>query len=104
MKDKMTAKGVPKATIKNSTCFMDYYQTLMNETSTTVEFNCIRSKNHELYTLGINKMGLSPFENKRHYLDNVSSLAYGHKNLNAFDNKRYWVNALSSLPYGHVSI
>jgi hypothetical protein len=46
-----------------------------------VEFNCIRSKNHNLYTLGINKRGLSPFENKRHYLDSVHSLAYGHRSI-----------------------
>jgi hypothetical protein len=31
--------------------------------------------------LGINKRGLSPFENKRYYLDNIHSLAYGHKDI-----------------------
>ena len=61
--------------------FEDYYKTLMEEVTSDVEFNCIRSKNHNLYTLGINKRGLSPFENKRHYLDSVRSLAYGHRSI-----------------------
>ncbi len=78
----------------------------MEEVTSNVEFNCIRSKNHNLYTLGINKRGLSPFENKRHYLDSVHSLAYGHRRmaLNPFDNKRHYLNHINSLPYGHTSI
>jgi hypothetical protein len=81
VKDKMTAKGCPKSFIKNNTHFSDYYHTLMAEELSDVEFNCIRSKNHELYTLGINKQGLSPSENKRYYLDDINSLAYSHQRL-----------------------
>ena len=66
--------------------FKSYVETLNAETTTQVTFNCIRSKNHEIYTLGINKKGLSPFENKRFYLDNVHSLAYGHQKIKQYLN------------------
>jgi hypothetical protein len=74
----MTAMRVPKAQIKNNGTFKEYYRTLLSEQTTSVKFNCIRSKNHQIYTLGVNKVGLSPFENKRYYIDNIRSLAYGH--------------------------
>jgi len=64
-KEKMTAKGCPKASMKKQMEFKSYMDTLHEETTAQVSFNCIRSKNHEIYTLGINKRGLSPFENKR---------------------------------------
>ena len=81
VKEKMTAKGCPKSSMKTQVEFKTYMETLQAETTTQVSFNCIRSKNHQIYTLGINKRGLSPFENKRYYLDNINSLAYGHKSI-----------------------
>ena len=39
----------------------------------------IRSLNHELYTLNVNKISLSPLDDKRYLLkDGIHSLAYGH--------------------------
>jgi hypothetical protein len=81
VKEKITAKGCPKAAVKKQVQFRDYIDSLENESTTQISFNCIRSKNHELFTLGINKKGLNPFENKRYYLDNINSLAYGHKDI-----------------------
>ena len=81
VKEKLTAKGCPKKSVKEHMEFKSYVDTLTAETTTQISFNCIRSKNHEIYTLGINKRGLSPFENKRYYLDNINSLAYGHKSI-----------------------
>jgi hypothetical protein len=81
VKEKLTAKGCPKKSVKEHMEFKSYVDTLTAETTTQISFNCIRSKNHEIYTLGINKRGLNPFENKRYYLDNINSLAYGHKNI-----------------------
>ena len=41
--------------------------------------NCIRSKNHNLMTLKINKVGISCYDNKRYILDdNINTLAHGH--------------------------
>ena len=41
--------------------------------------NQIRSYDHQLYNTSINKLGLSPFDDKRFILeDGISSLAYGH--------------------------
>jgi hypothetical protein len=81
VKEKMTTKGCPKSSMKKQVEFKTYMETLQAETTTQVSFNCIRSKNQQIYTLGINKRGLSPFENKRYYLDNINSLAYGHKDI-----------------------
>ena len=67
--DKMKAKGVPKHSMKKYTSFES--------------FNSIRSRKHKLHTMNITKVGLTNFDNKRYYLDNVSSLAYGHKHIMA---------------------
>ena len=78
-KDKLTAKGVPKQSMKKYTTFDVYKHVLEEDSQTKVSFNCIRSKNHQLHTMNITKVGLTNFDNKRFYLDNVRSLAYGHK-------------------------
>ena len=39
----------------------------------------IRSKNHEIYSLEINKKSLSSFDDKRYICDSgIESFAYGH--------------------------
>lgn len=39
----------------------------------------IRSFGHQLYNVELNKLGLSPFDDKRYLLDDgITSLAYGH--------------------------
>ena len=41
--------------------------------------NQIRSDKHEVYSVKLNKIGLSPYDDKRYILNNgVRSLAYGH--------------------------
>jgi hypothetical protein len=78
-KDKVTGKGVPKQCLKKYTTFDVYKKVLEEDSQTKVSFNCIRSKNHQLHTMNITKVGLTNFDNKRFYLTNVDSLAYGHK-------------------------
>jgi hypothetical protein len=78
-KDKMTGKGCPKGALKKYTTLDVYKHVLEEDSQTKVSFNCIRSKNHQLHTMNITKVGLTNFDNKRFYLTNIDSLAYGHK-------------------------
>jgi hypothetical protein len=73
------AKGVPMSKVKSFE-IKDYLNTLYNNDKKTVNFNSIRSFNHALYTINCNKLGLSSYDNKRYWIDNVDSLAYGHYN------------------------
>ena len=75
------AKGVPKNKVKRDLDMKDYESTLHNRTSKEVNFNAIRSKNHQLYSINQTKVGLT-----------------------SYDNKRYWINDTVSVPYGHYSI
>ena len=41
--------------------------------------NVLRSYNHTIYTETVNKVALSPFDDKRYILkDNINTLAWGH--------------------------
>jgi hypothetical protein len=77
-KEKMTAKGCPKASVKKQLNFDKYYSTIMDGLVTDIDFKCIRHKNHQLYTMGINKVGLTEYDNKRYYLNSNESRPYGH--------------------------
>ncbi|CAG2214067.1 unnamed protein product [Mytilus edulis] len=68
--EKKTAKGIKKSVIKHDTRHEHYKQCL---------FTQIRSYDHTLYNISINKLGLSPYDDKRYLLDDgIQSLAYGH--------------------------
>ena len=71
-------KGVPKHKVKTSTTYKTYEETLKENKSETVQFNSIRSKHHNIYTINQVKQSLSSYDNKRYYLDSVNSLPYGH--------------------------
>ena len=59
----------------------DYENALHLKELKPVNFNAIRSKNHQIYSINQSKVVLS-----------------------SYDNKRYWFNDYSSVPYGHYSI
>ena len=75
------AKGVPKNKVKRDLDMNDYESTLHERTSKEVNFNAIRSKNHQLFSINTTKVGLT-----------------------SYDNKRFWINDVVSVPYGHFSI
>eukprot|EP00438_Fugacium_kawagutii_P002275 Skav227368 [mRNA] locus=scaffold2373:95507:96952:+ [translate_table: standard] len=75
------AKGVPKAKVKKELNMKDYENALHLKELKAVNFNAIRSKNHQIYSINQSKVGLS-----------------------SYDNKRYWLNDYNSVPYGHYSI
>jgi len=79
LKEKETAKGIKKSVIKQHTKHDHYKEWLFDRTVHLSSMNQIRSYNHQLYNIIINKLGLSPFDDQRYILDDgISSLAYGH--------------------------
>ena len=74
----MPAKGCPKVTMKQQMNFHKYYNTLMEGNVEHINFKCFRHKNHKLFTLGVNKVGLTDFDNKRYYIGCNESRPYGH--------------------------
>ena len=80
-KEAMKAKGVPKKILKQEYTFKRYH-----DTSYDTEFNkdycngnCLRSYNHEKDAVNITKIALSNCDNKRYYLDNLTSVPYGYQ-------------------------
>ena len=59
------AKGVKKNLIKKSLTFEDYKKCLFSEEKVLKEMNIIRSKNHDIYSMNVNKIALSANDDKR---------------------------------------
>ena len=80
-KENKTAKGVKKNVIKCELSLSDYRDTLFNCTTMRHKMRTIRSEYHQISSYQINKVSLSPFDDKRYILDDgISSYAYGdHK-------------------------
>ena len=77
--EKKTAKGIKMSVIKHHTKHDHYRECLFDRTVHLSSMNQIRSYNHQLYNITINKLGLSPFDDKRYILyDGINILAYGH--------------------------
>ncbi|XP_071152225.1 uncharacterized protein [Mytilus edulis] len=77
--EKKTAKGIKKSVIKHDTRHQHYKQCLFNKEIHMSTMTQIRSYDHKLYNISINKLGLSPYDDKRYLLDDgIQSLAYGH--------------------------
>ena len=64
-KDERTAKGVKKNVINKSLTFEDYKNCLFSEKNLMKEMNVIRSENHDIYSMTINKVALSANDDKR---------------------------------------
>ena len=73
-------KGVKKAVIKKTISFNDYKNCLFNNKPSMRKMNVIRSHLHTMYTETVNKIALSPFDDKRLIReDNINTFAYGHR-------------------------
>ena len=59
------AKGVKKNVIKNTLSFEDYKKCLFSEEEVMKDMNIIRSKNHDIYSMTVNKLALSANDDKR---------------------------------------
>ena len=72
-------KGVKKSVVKKSIAHEDYKQYLFTGKEELQTMNVIRSHKHEVYTEEVNKVALSPHDDKRHILeDGVHTLALEH--------------------------
>ena len=77
--EKKTAKGIKKSVTKRKIRHASYKECLFEKRQTVASMNQIRSERHEIYSIKLNKMGLSPYDDKRYILnDGMSTLAYGH--------------------------
>ncbi len=61
-----TAKGVTKVVKNTKLSFADYEQCLRRLNLKSLSMNSIRSDHHKIYTLTVNKVGLSAFDDKRY--------------------------------------
>ena len=70
------AKGVKKNVIKKSLSFEDYKKCLFSEAKIMKEMNIIRSQDHDIYSMTVNKVALSANDNKRIICENkIDTLA-----------------------------
>ena len=57
----------------------EYKACLMKGKTIYKKQNVIRTQKHDLYTVEINKLALSPFDDKRYVMnDGIETLPYGH--------------------------
>ena len=72
-------KGVKKAVIKRTINFNDYKNCLFNNSPAMRKMNVIRSHLYTIYTETVNKVALSPFDDKRIIREDlIHTFAYGH--------------------------
>ena len=64
------AKGVKKNVIKNTLSFEDYKKCLFSEEEVMKDMNIIRSKNHDVFSMAMNKVALSSNDDKRLICEN----------------------------------
>ena len=73
------AKGVKKYVIKKEITHENYKQSLFNKETFRHEMNMLRSYDHQIYSIHMNKISLSPLDTKRWIAnDGINTLAYGH--------------------------
>ncbi|XP_015783859.1 uncharacterized protein LOC107361535 [Tetranychus urticae] len=78
-KKKLTAKGVQKAIVKSAITIDDYKDCLFNHVLLNHDNFRLQSKQHSISSVKINKLSLSPLDDKRYILDDgISSYAFGH--------------------------
>ena len=73
------AKGVKKNVVKNEIRHRHYIDVINNGITMHHQMNSIRSESHQIKSYHLNKISLSPYDDKRYLLDDgITSLSYGH--------------------------
>ena len=83
LSEKKTGKGIQRAYLKQNISHDDYRRCLLSDKrqdqQQLASFHTIRSRQHQLGSYEINKVGLCCFDNKRYLLDDgITSYSYGH--------------------------
>ena len=80
--DKTTAKGVKTSYVKKHMKHDLYKKCLFTKQPTTASFTIFQSHNHQIQTVDVTKVALSPYDDKRFLLENTyQTLAYGHRRI-----------------------
>ena len=81
--DKKVCKGIKKCVKDNKIRrHQNYKETLMSGKNQNVSQRTIRSYDHSVFSIEMNKIALSAVNDKRHMVDNVFGFSYGHYNIN----------------------
>jgi hypothetical protein len=73
------AKGIVKSVVKKELRHKQYVDCILESKNNTRQMNVIRSHQHNVHILTINKLGLCTFDDKRYVLDSgIETLAFGH--------------------------
>ena len=76
------AKGIPKRKVEKELPFNKYKSTLNNTNRDKIKYTSIRSEKHVISTsIDQEKTGLSNYDDKRYWKNNLESLPYGHCSL-----------------------
>ena len=76
------AKGTTKVVTKKEIQHQHYKDALFKKEAFKHRMDMLRSKEHQIYRLRLNKTTLSPFDSKRWIKDDgIHTLAYGHKDI-----------------------
>jgi hypothetical protein len=77
--EKKTAKGITKAVVRTKIRHEDYLATLRECKSRRDRMRMIRNNNHQMHSVEVNKVSLSPYDDKRYILrGGIATVAYGH--------------------------
>jgi hypothetical protein len=80
-KNKITGKGIQRAVLEKFFSHDDYKNCVLENDVFFAQNRRIESKDHQLQTVEQTKLVLTPFDDKRFYINNVDSLAYGHTDI-----------------------
>ena len=76
------AKGVKKNVVKKEIKHRDYLNVLFNNKTMHHRKNTIRSESHQINSYHLNKVSLSPYDDKRYLLnDSITSYSYGNQKI-----------------------
>ena len=79
------AKGIKKNVVKDQITHENYLDCLFEGKTFKHQMNMLRSYNHQIYGINVNKTSLSPLDTKRWILDDgIHTLAFGHFKANYF--------------------
>ena len=77
--EKKTGKGIKKSVTKKKIRHDNFKTCLFDKKQTKASINQIRSHDHEIYSIKLNKIALSSYDDKCSFLeDGVNALAHGH--------------------------